>query len=230
MSIHTGHRERLKERFRKEGLKNFDQLYVLEMLLFYCVPRQDTNILAHRLLDRFGSVSKAIAAPVEELEKVEGIGQGVSTFFSLLRQLRIYCDMEREDENLPLASINACADFLIPYFMDKRNETVMLLMLDAKCMLLDCKQVSEGSINSVGFSVRRVVEMALAANATTVILAHNHPGGVALPSEEDIQTTQRVANALRSVDVILADHLVFSGKEWVSMAKSKYYSSSFNET
>ena len=223
MSIHDGHRKRLKERFLKEGLENFDDLYVLELLLFYCVPRQDTNILAHRLKDHFGSVEKVIGAPIEELERVEGIGPGISTFISFLRQLHVYCDKQRMDTKVPLTTAELCGEYLRPYFRYQRNEAVYLMMLDAQCRLIDCKLIAEGSINSVGFSIRKVVEMALAFNAVSVILAHNHPGGVELPSPEDIQTTERIAQSLQLVDVVLADHFVFSDESYLSMVKSNYF-------
>ena len=86
MSIHDGHRERLRERFRREGLDNFNELHVLELLLFYCIPRVDTNPLAHRLLDHFGSLTGVLDASPQELEKVTGVSQNTSTFLSLITQ------------------------------------------------------------------------------------------------------------------------------------------------
>ena len=101
-------------------------------------------------------------------------------------------------------------------------ETVFLLCLDAKCKVLCCKEVGEGSVNSAAISVRRIVEVALASNATTVVLAHNHPSGLAIPSEEDIPTTRRVAAALNTVEIILADHIVVADDDFVSMVQSGY--------
>ena len=80
MAIQDGHRQRMKERFRKEGLDHFDERYVLELLLFYCIPRQDTKVFACRLLDHFGSIVRVLEATAEELERVPGVGEGVSTF------------------------------------------------------------------------------------------------------------------------------------------------------
>ena len=97
---------------------------------------------------------------------------------------------------------------------------MFLLCLDAKCKVLCCKEVGQGSVNSASISVRKVVETALAANATTVVLAHNHPSGVALPSEEDILTTRRIAAALNAVEVHLADHVVVADGDYVSIAQS----------
>ena len=84
MSMHDGHRQRLKNRFREEGLDHFDEHQVLELLLFYCIPRIDTNELAHRLLERFGSLANVLEAKAEELEKVPGIGSNAATFLNLV--------------------------------------------------------------------------------------------------------------------------------------------------
>ena len=223
MSIHKDHRQRLRDRFLKEGLDNFDELYVLELLLFYCIPRVDTNPIAHRLLDHFGSLTNVLNATAEELEKVEGIGKNTSTFLSLITQVGRYYQIRQAEPGKILKSIDKCGEYLVPYFFGREQETVFMLCLDAKCKVLSCKMVGEGSVNSANIPIRRLVEMALAAKATTVVLAHNHPSGLAIPSADDIQTTQRIAAALETVEIILADHIVVSNDEFVSMAQSNYY-------
>ena len=103
------------------------------------------------------------------------------------------------------------------------KETVFLLCLDAKCKVLGCKLVGEGSVNSAAVPIRRIVEMALGDNATSVVLAHNHPSGLALPSGEDIQTTRRLSLALRAVEIELVDHVVVADGDYVSLAQSGMY-------
>lgn len=223
MSIHDGHRQRLKSRFRKEGLDNFDELYVLELLLFYCVPRRDTNPLAHKLLEKFGSLTGVLDAKPEELEKVEGVNESISTFLSLITQIGRYYQIKQSEPGQILRTIEQCGNYLVPYFFGREVETVFMLCLDAKCKVLCCKKVGEGSVNSANIPVRRIVEMALAVNATTVVLAHNHPGGLAIPSADDIETTHRVAKVLEAVDIILADHIVVSKDDFVSIVQSQYY-------
>ena len=122
-----------------------------------------------------------------------------------------------------LASVVECGKYLVPRFFGRRNETVFILCLDAKCKGLGCVDVGEGSVNSAGVPVRRIVETALAYNATTVILAHNHPSGLALPSGEVVQTTHRVAAALNAVEISLADHIVVADDDFVSIVLSGYY-------
>lgn len=223
MSIHDGHRQRLKERFLREGLDNFEQLQVLELLLFYCIPRQDTNPIAHALLDRFGSVSKVLEATPEELKKVPGVGESAALFLSLIMATGRYYLVNQKEKDTILTSIEKCGQYLLPFFHGRRNETVFLLCLDAKCKVLSCKEVGEGSVNSAAVPIRRIVEMALGDNATSVVLAHNHPSGLALPSGEDIQTTRRLSLALRAVEIELVDHVVVADGDYVSLAQSGMY-------
>lgn len=223
MSIHTGHRQRLKDRFLKEGLDQFEELYVLELLLYYCIPQKDTNPIAHALLDYFGSLTAVFAATPEELQKVPCIGKNAATFLTLIPQVGRYYQIKRSEPGDILTTIEQCGQYLVPYFIGRENETVFLLCLDAKCKVLGCKLVGEGSVNSANIPIRRVVELALKTNATTVILAHNHPSGLALPSSDDIQTTLRLAKAMDAVEITLADHIVVADNDFVSMAQSGLY-------
>lgn len=223
MVTHDGHRQRLKERFLLEGLDHFNELQVLELLLFYVIPRQDTNPLAHRLLDQFGTLSQVLEAPVGELEKVPGIGKNAAAFLHLIREAGRYYQVNRTKQEKILNTPEKCIRHLTSFFMGRRNETVFLLCLDAKCKLLCCKEIAEGSVNSASISPRRVVEMALGVNATSVVLAHNHPSGLAVPSGEDVRTTHRIAAALQTVEIVLADHVIVADGDSVSMVQSGYY-------
>lgn len=229
MSIHEGHRQRMKDRFLREGLDNFDELYVLELLLYYCIPRRDTNPIAHELLRCFGSLTGVFEATVEELEKVPGISRNAATFLNLVHQTGRYYQVKRAETGAILRTIEQCGRYLTPRFYGRENETVFLLCLDAKCKVLGCKMVGEGSVNSANIPIRRVVEIALNTNATTVILAHNHPSGLALPSDEDIETTIRVARAMDAVEITLADHIVVADNDFVSMVQSGYYRPGFGD-
>lgn len=223
MSVHSGHRERLRERFLEEGLDHFSQIQVLELMLFYCIPRKDTNEIAHALLERFGTLAQVIEAPVSELKKVEGMGESSATFLSLLNAFCRYYQSNRAAQATILPTIESCGKYLLPQFSGRRNETVMLLCLDAKCKVLCCREVGEGSVNSAAVPIRRIVEMALGANATSVVLAHNHPSGLAIPSDEDGATTMRLAKALKTVDIHLVDHIVVADDEFVSLYQSGLY-------
>lgn len=221
-SIHKGHRERLKQRFLEEGLDNFTDIQVLELLLFFAIPVKDTNPLAHSLLETFGSLSQVLEADVEDLKKVPGIKDHAATLLALVIDLCRYYQVNCAQQTQVLTTLDDCGRYLVPRFFGRTKETVFLLCLDAKCKVLCCKELGEGSINAASISVRKVVETALTANATTVILAHNHPSGIAVPSNEDVQTTRRIAAALKAVEVYLADHMVVAEGDYVSMIQSGY--------
>lgn len=220
MSIHKDHRKRTRERFFFEGLDHFSEYEALEILLYYAIPRKDTNPIAHALIDRFGSLEQVLDAPIEELEKVPGITRNVAVLIKLVTEMgRLYL-VKRGENNKILRTIQECGEYLKPHFFGRVNETVFLLCLDAKCKVLGCREVGEGSVNSANVPIRRIVEIALNTNASSVILAHNHPSGLALPSGEDIATTRRVAAALSTVDVQLVDHIIVADDDFVSLAQS----------
>ena len=224
MSKHDGHRARMRKRFLEQGLEGFEDHQVLEMLLYYSVPREDTNELAHDLIESFGSFSNVLEAPVTDFMKVKGVGEKTATMLSFVGStVRYYMvDKKKQDSNI-LSTLNECVDYLKPYFTGRRNETVYILCLDAKCKVLLCKNLGEGGVNSAAVPMRKIVDVAMASNATSVVLAHNHPGGLAYPSGDDVNTTKQLAATLQAVDVILADHIIFSDEESVSLTQSGYY-------
>lgn len=219
----AGHRQRVKDRFLAEGLEHFDESHVLELLLFYGIPRIDTKPIAKALIAQFGSFSQVMEASHEELMKVEGIGENAATYLNLINAVGRYYLVNRDSNARVLATTEQCGRFLVPYFHRLRDETVFMLCLDAKCKLLCCREVGKGSVNSANVSTRRVLEIALGVNASSVILAHNHPSGLAVPSGDDLVTTERIARVLAAVDIVLADHIVVADEDFVSMVQSGLY-------
>lgn len=217
---HKGHRERLKKRFLEQGLDHFTDVQALELLLFYAIPLKDTNPIAHGLLDHFGSLAQVLEASPEELKKVSGISDHGAALLHLVVEMGRFYQVNAAQRTDRLTTLDACGEYMVPYFFGRTRETVFLLCLDAKCKVLCCKEIGEGSVNSASVSIRKIVETALGANATTVVLAHNHPSGVAVPSGEDMETTKRVAAALAAVEIHLADHIVVAEGDYVSMAQS----------
>ena len=151
------------------------------------------------------------------------VGDNVTTLFQLITAVARYYQVNCAMREVILPTIDACGKYLVPYFYERQNETVYLLCLDAKCKVLCCEKVGEGSVNSAGVPIRRIVELALKNNATSAILAHNHPSGLAIPSGEDIQTTRRVALALDAVEIGLVDHIIVADNDWVSLSQSGLY-------
>ena len=222
-SIHAGHRERLKNRYLKEGLDHFEEVNVLELLLFYCIPKKDTNPLAHRLLEKFGSIKNVFEADYKDLKTVDGMGDHSALFVALMKDISRYYAVKCAETTPMLKTLNDCGNYLKKFFLGRKCENVFLLCLDAKGAVINCCKICQGDLNSANVSVRRVVEIALQEKAVSVILAHNHPGGLSIPSSEDLTTTLRIAQALKLVDVPLADHIIVSDKDFASMVQFGMY-------
>ena len=219
-NIHQGHREKMRQRFLKSGLEGFADHEALELLLYYAIPRRDTNPIAHRLIERYGSLLAVLTAPVEDLRKVEGVGESAAVLLKAAGQIGTRARLAEAAQNRPLSSVETVGAYLLERFAGERRELVFLLCLDRKGRLLACKRLAEGDVASADLNIRKVVEMALLTSASAVILAHNHPSGVAVPSSSDEAATRQVAEALRTIGVRLVDHIVVADRDFVSMADS----------
>lgn len=217
MGVHDGHRERKREQFRSHGLDSFADHEVLELLLYYAIPRRDTNPIAHDLIDRFGSLEQVLSAPVEELEKVPGMGRNAAILLKLVPQITRRARVSSIAREKVLDTTERIGAFFVEQFVAETNEIMYQLCLDAKGRMLGCHKVSEGDAGSVSMNMRKIVENALRANAVLVALAHNHPSGVALPSQEDRIATQMAREALETIGVRLVDHIIVADDDFVSL-------------
>lgn len=220
MSVHDGHRERLKKRLLEQGLNAFDDHNVLELLLFFSMPRKDTNPLAHALIEHFGSLEAVLEAPTDELLKLGGIGENTAALIKLIPEIsRRYAINKNRFDGI-LNSTEVAGSYLSARYQFERDEVVYVVCLDAKLRVLCCKELFRGDVNSTEVSVRKIAELALAKNASSVIISHNHTSGIALPSREDEITTRRIKTALESMGIALTDHIIVAGDDFVSMADS----------
>ena len=220
MGVHDGHRKRLKTQFLIHGEDIHDH-QLLELLLCYAIPQGDVNGLAHALLDQFGSLAGVFDALPPSLTRVDGVGEHTAVLLKLIPKLAGRYSTIRSSPGDILASSRAARDYLLSYFQTgPRNEMVYLVCMDAKYKVLGCHKLGEGTVNAADITPRRVVELALAHNASAVLLAHNHVSGLALPSNADLLTTETLARVLREVGVELADHLIFTEDDMVSLKDS----------
>lgn len=219
MGIHDGHREKMRRRFQETGLEGFADHEALELLLYYAIPRRDTNELAHRLLARYGSLAALLQAPVEDLQRTEGIGESAAVFLKLVPAF-VYKAQRSAGQETILNSTEKAGRYLLSCFAGERNEVIYQLCLDRKGKLLARKRLSEGGSAAAELNIRRLVENALLSSASAVILSHNHPSGIALPSREDYATTQQAQDALRTIGVELLDHIIVAEDDYVSLADS----------
>lgn len=213
-NIHKNHRERLKSRFLSDGLGGFDAHNVLELLLFYSIPQRDTNETAHRLIDKFGSLSAVFDAPYEELLTVNGISAHSATLIKLMPSLWGRYSSDKNRAKAHISSIDDAGKYLVNKYAGVNIETVFLMLLDNKNDLIDCIKVHEGSVNSSAITTRVLVEAALYKRASSVILAHNHPQGIAIPSPDDLFTTHSVKNAFDAVGIDMLAHIIVASETY----------------
>lgn len=219
MTMHDGHRKRMRERFRKDGLDGFAAHEVLELLLFYGRARGDVNPLAHELLDAFGSLKGVLEARPEQLMAVKGVGEESATLISLMlpmfRRYTASLWMERPVINHRSEASEYCKALLAGW----RTEHFYVLCLNSNGELIGQRKVAEGSLAEVTAYPRLVIETALNYNARSVVLCHNHPSGNPTPSTDDITTTLRLQRMLSELDVTVLDHIIVAGDQAYSMAQ-----------
>lgn len=214
--MHDGHRERMRERIIKGGLDKLQPHEVLEYLLYYAIPRKDTNPIGHALMDAFGSLSAVFDADVADLMNVAGMTEAaavlIHSFPALFKEYN--SDLLRLKTSLPTPA--AAVKYLQILFAGKRVECIYLICLDNKSNVLNCCLVSSGTANAVNLFVREISEIALKNKATAVILAHNHPSGNCRPSTADIELTRAIALSLRVLEIKLNDHYILTADDFFS--------------
>lgn len=220
--LHQGHRKRLKGQFLRQGLEHMEPHNVLELLLFFALPRVDTNELAHRLLRQFGSLSAVLEAPAQELCRVKGLGENAAVLLRLMPELARYYLKDKAKVGVLVNSSRRAGEFLLPRFVGQTQEVVQLLCLDnrGKVLFADC--ISQGSVGAAAVTVRSIAEVAMRVGASAVVLAHNHPRGFAIPSQQDISSTLQLREALRPLEIRLLDHIIVAEDDFVSLADSGF--------
>lgn len=217
-----GHRERLRERFAKSGFEGFHDYEVLEFLLSFIFRQGDVKPLAKELVKRFGSFSRVLDAPIEELESIKGMGKASAISLSAFRHaMAFYYKDNLQDAPLQITKMTALVEMLRANIGHEQNEVLFAIFLNAKNEVLASKALGEGSVTQAAAFPRRIVEEALKLKAASIILAHNHPGGVAEPSEHDISITTEIQKALGIMDISLQDHIILAGSEYYSFNRNQ---------
>lgn len=210
----------LKRRFLRRSPDGLEDRELLELLLQF--TSKDPEKLTDRLLEEFVNIANLMEADPENLAVVDGMDEESLILLRLVPELHRRYFLTRSQTESRLTDTAAYGQFLLPYFYGVRDEMVYMLSLDAACKVINCRQIGHGTVNSSNVPIRRLVQEAINANATGVVLAHNHPSGIALPSREDIEVTLRLKKALELVDVVLMDHIIVADDDFVSLRDSGY--------
>ncbi|MBE6812582.1 MAG: hypothetical protein E7523_06840 [Ruminococcaceae bacterium] len=215
---HSGHRKRLRKRAAMEGIAHFEPHNLLELLLFYPIPRADTNDTAHRLLDTFGSFSAVLDASCEDLKRVHGVGAETAQFLTMLPEVfRIYLK-DKEDSPKKMKHVEEITQVLMPLFVGQKREVLYMVCLQAGNTIGKCIEIAEGSGTEVALQTRRIVSAAILSECVGVVLAHNHPSGQAKASNADYAATAHIANVLNAVDIPLIEHFVFADGRFTALS------------
>ena len=214
--MHENHRDRMRKRFLRDGLDHFEKHEVIEMLLFALIPRRNTNDIAHRLIDRFGSIAGIIDAPYSEIIKVKGIGEkGAISLKFFSEFIRIYL-LDQADPGDKILTREDIGKIFINKFFNMTDECLAVMLLDKYQKMKSCDIIRKGNFNSIDINAKEIFNYATKHNSNSVIIAHNHPGGLALPSANDIKSTFKLRQVLRAMSIELVDHYVISSDDWVS--------------
>lgn len=225
MSIHEGRRKRIRTQFLDHGLDSFPDHQALELLLYYGIPQGDVNPIAHALMNHFGSLSAVFEAAPEELLEVKGIGEVSMSLIRLITELGRRYQIDRAHSDRLLDSTERVGQYALPLFHGLMEEVVYLICLDGQHRAFHHEKLAEGSVSATGFNIRRAAEIALRRRAVYVVLAHNHPSGLAIPSMTDLATTEQFIHALAPLSIRLADHIIVADDDFVSMRDSGHLNS-----
>lgn len=217
-SAHDGHRQRLKERFKKEGLENFEFHNALELLLFYSIPYKDTNETAHLLLDNFGTLKNLLDAPIEEIVKIQGVGENSASLLKLVKEFTKKSVEEYNKKITILGDVKSAKSYCERLLYGCTVEEIRLICLDNKRGIIHSEKICEGTVNHCLVDMRKIVENALKHNSAMVMLAHNHPRGDCRPSVDDIEFTNKIKALFNSINIELVDHIIVGEDSVHSMA------------
>ncbi len=216
---HEAHRQRLRDKFIKFGLDALEDHEFLELILFYAVPRKNTNLIAHDLISEYGSFKDILEADLDNITRINGLGENSALIFKIIMaSIRKYITCVNDISEARLTPHNICI-YVKDLFYGQTNETAYVLLLDKDCIVRKMRKLSEGTFNKTPLYPRDIVKIAVNERYPYLIVAHNHPGGSPMPSKSDIYVTKAIEMALSFIDVRLVDHIIVAGEHVVSLSK-----------
>ena len=227
---HEGHRERVRRDFLENGFSETTPPHkILEMLLFYSIPRRDTNEIAHELINTFGSIQGVFDAPIDQLLKVKGITENTVALLKMILPIASIYRAEKVNHDKNFTSTNQIGDYLLEKYLCYTKETVAITSFNGKGQILGFDVLAEGDSSSAELSIRKILEIVMKRNPVCIVLSHNHPSGFAIPSNEDLALTNKLFTLLANINVRLLDHIIIANNDYVSLAQSRDYKAIFQK-
>lgn len=218
--LHDGHRQRMRDRFVRHGLSGFSEHEVLEMLLFYAIPRINTNDIAHRLITQFGSLYGVLCADMEDLRKVKGVTENAAILLKMLPAIYPKC-LRANNTDCPLYYPDDSMRYFQDVYAFDTVEVLRIACLYNDLRIQSCEVIAQGKITRVESTVEDIVRHCTQYDCSNVIIAHNHPETTAMPSAQDIASTHHLFEKLDFYNISLIDHIIVGADgEAHSMRKS----------
>ena len=217
--IYKGHRQRLRERFEKNGSSAFAEHELLELLLTYSIPVKDVKPAAKELLNRFGSLPEVLDADINELKNSEGVGTVSAILIRLIKELNIEYHAHTFKNKVILSAPNEVYEFIKSKLAGERDEKFMVIYLNTKNKIIEFEISAEGTVNQATVYPRKIIRKALENNAAGLILAHNHPSGEPSPSKDDISLTNSLKATCDTMNIRLLDHIIVGKLGYFSFNK-----------
>jgi len=220
------HRKRLKNRYKECGRKSLADYEILELILTYAIPRKDVKPIAKLLIKTFGSFKKVFEQPIEDLIKVDGIGEHTAILLTLLKDSMTYYLEPDMNHKVALSSFEEVSAYLKDYLRmeigNKSKEFFMLLCLNSSNQLIYKEILFTGTINKIEIYPREILRTAILKNATSIIIVHNHPSGNAKPSIEDVYLTERLDSLSNEVGLSVHDHIIVTKNSMYSINLERF--------
>ena len=225
----AGHRDRLRRKYLENSANLVYDYEVLELLLTYAIPRKDVKPIAKELLERFGSIEKVFSPSARQLSAIKGIGPNTAVLITLVKDIQSRCEKSKNENVKYVESSKSAVEYFKNLLKSETREKFLAASIDNSNRIISCRTLASGDMNHIDINPRDIIETVLLDNASRVIIAHNHPGGMAEPSAADIDLTLNVRNILTSVNVELSDHIIIGENSALSMRESYRYSKYFTK-
>lgn len=218
-NVHSGHRQRVKAKFLEAGnLDGFNDIQILELMLFYCIPMKDTNVLAHKLLDNYGSLYNLFNADASDIMNRCGVTENVAVFITMMPHIYRRYMKSKLDNNVRFDNPQVAGDYFVSLLQGKENEELYMACLNAKKQLIRSVVISKGTTNNTDININKIIENAVLSKCSYVIIGHNHPADSPNPSRNDLNATNTIRDSLKIMNVVLMDHIIVCGEGFLSLA------------
>jgi len=219
INIHKNHRQRLKSQFLENGITTLTDVQKLELLLFYAIPQKDTNPIAHKLLNRFGSLKNVLSAEPSNLMEVNGVKENTAILIKLVSGLFSQISMPTNQDSI--SSVSEAKELCSRLYHGVDVEQFYVICLTKSNKIKNIKLLKSGTSDEVSIQIRTITELALESKCNRIIITHNHPNGFADMSDEDCAFTYSLICSclLNSIDII--DHIIVGVDKTISLAAQR---------